>query len=185
MKNIPRFQAFALSGIFLFTAGTAALASGFILAPREGPSGDKHRPTVEAIEAQTEIGDGNLWKIYIRASDPDGDLDKLYVTFSQPGVGSFSPALLVQKTKVKSLNGFIIVWAQLKGGGSSGDIYADVEIRAEDRAGNMSEPKTMEFTVLQYGGEDRFAPASGFDTGNFLGQPDFPLETETEIGKSG
>jgi hypothetical protein len=58
-----------------------------------------------------------------------------------------------------------------------------VEIRAEDRAGNMSEPKILEFTLSQFGGEDRFVPASGFDTRNNLGQADFPLETETDIAK--
>jgi hypothetical protein len=184
MLSMPGVRSVALSGILLFLAGTTAFASGFILGPAEGPLGDKHRPIVEAIEAQKEIGDGNLWKIYIRASDPDGDLDKLHVTFSQPGTGSYSPDLLVQKTKMKSLNGFVLVWAKLQGGGSTSAIYGDVEIRAEDRAGNMSAPKKLEFTLSQFGGEDRFIPASGFDTGNNLGQADFPLETETDIGKA-
>ena len=51
---ISGFRATALSSIFLFLAGTTAFASGFFLAPREGPLGDKHRPVVEATEAQKE-----------------------------------------------------------------------------------------------------------------------------------
>ena len=184
MKPMSGFRAISLSSILLFFAGTTAFASGIFLAPREGPVGDKHRPTVEAIEAQKEIGEGNLWKIYLRASDPDGDLDKLHVTFGQPGGGSYSPDLLVQKATMKSLNGFVLVWARLQGGGSTGDIYGDVEIRVEDRAGNMSAPKVFQFTLLQFGGEDQFVPANGFDTRNNLGQADFPLQTETELGKT-
>ena len=43
---------------------------------------------LRAIAAQNEIGIGKLWKIYIRATDPDGDIDADVV--DRPDKGSFA-----------------------------------------------------------------------------------------------
>ncbi len=176
-----RWMKYIVAGAaFLLWAGSTSSGLGFLLPPREGPVGEKHRPVVEAITAQNEIRDGNLWKIYLRASDPDGDLDKIHVSFSQLGA-DFTPDLLPQKTMAREMNGYILVWASLNGGGSTGDIYAEVDIRVEDRAGNMSESMKMSFTVAQFGKKDGFVPPPPFNATNSLGQADFPLLTETEL----
>ncbi|MFC1491378.1 hypothetical protein ACFLQ0_02175 [Nitrospinota bacterium] len=175
----PGFRSLILGIALLFlAAGSAHAFLPFILPPREGPVGKKHEPIVEAIAAQTEIRDGNLWKIYIRASDPDGDLDKIQVTFSQLGNGTYSPDLLVQKKTVRNLNGAILVWAYLNGGRASGTIYGAVEIRVEDRAGNVSDAKTMEFEVQDFGPPDTFVPPRGFNASILLGQAEFPLQSD-------
>ncbi len=173
-----RFQlwTFGLGLAYFLLAG--AISDAFLLEPREGPVGEKHRPVVKAIAAQNEIGNGYLWKIYVRASDPDGDLDKIQVMFSQLGSGIYSPDLVVQKSKHKILNGAILVWARLSGGGASSDIHGEVDIRAEDRAGNMSEPKKMSFTVYITGKKDQYVPPPGFNATNNLGQAEFPLLTD-------
>ncbi len=183
MKRKRWIVIFTVGVMFLFWAGDKSSVSGFLIPQREGPVGEKHRPVVDAIAAQNEIREGNLWKIYLRASDPDGDLDKIHVSFSQLG-GDFTPDLLPQKTTARKMNGYILVWAILNGGSSAGDIYAEVDIRVEDRAGNMSQPKNLEFTLRQFGKEDRYVPPSRFNATNSLGQADFPLQTETDIGKS-
>ena len=145
----------------LIWAGTVSSGFGFLLPRREGPVGEKNRPTVESIAAQNEIGDGNLWKIYVRASDPDGDLDKIQIMFTQLGTGIYSPELLVQKSMHKTLNGVILIWASLKGDGASNDIHGELYIQAEDRAGNMSEPKKLSFTVNIIGKKRQLRCASG------------------------
>jgi hypothetical protein len=165
---------FALVAAILVWAGSTPSGFGFLLPPREGPVGEKHRPIVEAIAAQNDIREGSLWKIYLRASDPDGDLDKIFVSFSQLGA-DFTPDLLPQKTKVQVMNGYILVWAKLEGGAATSDIYGQVDIRVEDRAGNYSEPKIMSFTLGQYGQADRFVPPAEFNSTNSLGQAEFPL----------
>jgi hypothetical protein len=168
------------TALLLFAAGSAFAFFPFILPPRVGPVGKKHEPVVEAISAQTEIRNGNQWKIYVRASDPDGDMDRIQVSFGQLGVGSYPPDLLVLKKTVKKLNGAIMVWAWLKGGdANAGTIYATVKILVEDRAGNISEVKTMEFEVQNFGPEDTFVPPPGFNSSNVLGTADFPLVTDT------
>ncbi|MEE9275772.1 MAG: hypothetical protein V3V62_10730, partial [bacterium] len=38
--------------------------------PDFGPVGKKHRPVLDTVWAQSEIGEGYLWHIYLRAHDP-------------------------------------------------------------------------------------------------------------------
>jgi hypothetical protein len=178
MRRLPKVSPIVMSSLFLLIAGTMAPAFAIYFQPREGPVGDEHRPVVEAIAAQNEIGHGHVWKIYVRASNPDGDLDKIQVTFSQVGAGIFAPDLLAQKSKNKNLNGYILVWSRLNGGGPTSDIHAEVDIRTEDRAGNLSEPKKMAFTVREIGKKDEFDPPAEFNKSVNLGQAEFPLQTD-------
>ncbi len=183
MKRTRKRISLALGALMLLVAG--APVSGFeFFRPNIGPAGEEHRPVVIAIDAQREIGDGTLWRIYVRASDPDGDLDKIQVTFSA-SPGMYAPDLLIlPKSQQKKVNGAILVWARLNGDGSTDDIYGEVEIRVEDRAGNLSEPKKLEFTVQEYGMYDEFVPSPEFDRNVVLGQAEFPLETSSSTGKS-
>ena len=59
-------------------------------------------------------------------------------------------------------------------------VQAEVEIRVEDRAGNMSEPRKLEFEVGDFRKEDRFKPSPAFHAKNKLGQAEFGLLTEDE-----
>ncbi len=157
----------------------AGPASGAFLPPREGPTGEKHRPAVEAVAAQKEIAEGHMYKIYLRASDPDGDLDKIHIAISQTG-GEITNSLLTHKMTGK-LNGYIAVWARLGGMDRQiSNVEAEVEIRVEDRAGNMSEPRKIEFIVGDFKKEDTFKPPAAFNAGNRLGQAEFELLTEDE-----
>ncbi len=55
-----------------------------------------------------------------------------------------------------------------------------MEIRVEDRAGNMSEPKKLNFEVGDFNKKDRFRPLAAFNAKNKLGQAEFGLLTEEE-----
>ncbi len=173
---------FVLAGaLFLSCAplfvGTASGA--LFLPPREGPTGEKHTPTVEAVAGQNEIAEGHMYKVYLRASDPDGDLDKIHIVISQTG-GEITNSMLTHK-KTGMLNGYIAVWARLEGVDRQiSNVDAEMEIRVEDRAGNVSEPKKIEFIVGDFKKEDTFKPPAAFDAGNKLGQADFELLTEDE-----
>ena len=177
--NIFRIPVLALAMILL-AAGWANAYESFLLPPGEGPTGEKHTPVIQEIAAQKEIRDGALWKIYIRATDPDGDLDRIQITFGQPG-GTYVPDIIMQDKKSKEMNGALLVWARLNGG--TGSIYATAEIRVEDRAGNLSKPQVLQFQVHMLGPPDTFAPPAGFDAATHLGQAHFPLQTGESIGR--
>jgi hypothetical protein len=183
MKRIQGLISFALVAMILLPVGSTV--SGYELFRRkQGPVGEKHTTVVEALDAQREIGDGTLWRIYLRASDPDGDLDRVQITFfSSPGM--YAPEqLILPASKQKQANGAILIWARLNGGDSTTDIYGEIEIRVEDRAGNLSNPKKLEFTVQEYGMYDEFVPSAAFNRDVVLGQAQFPLETTSATDKS-
>ena len=183
MKRIQGLTLFALVALLLWPVGSTV--SGFeLFRTKQGPVGEQHTPVVEAIAAQREIGDGTLWRVYLRASDPDGDLDKVQITFfSSPGM--YAPEKLVLPTSQrKQTNGAILIWARLNGDGSTTDIYGEVEIRVEDRAGNLSKPQKLKFTVQEFGMYDEFVPPAKFKRDVVLGQAQFPLETTSSTGKS-
>ena len=184
MVRKPGFRVWILgAALLLLTGGAAQALSWFILPPQEGPVGKEHTPVIQAIAAQTEIRDGAFWKIYVSASDPDGDLDKIMVTFGQLGASMFTPDILYQDKRTKTLNGHIFVWANLIGGGGASEtIYGTVEIIAIDRAGNESASKTMEFQIHTLGPKDTFVPPPIFNASNRIGTAEFPLESENLVG---
>jgi|TARA_B100000315_G_scaffold250571_1_gene283617 hypothetical protein len=173
------------AAIFLLAAGSAKAFLPFILPPQEGPVGKAHEPVIEAVSAQKEIGIGQLWKIYIRASDPDGDVDKIYVSFSQLGVSYIALPLLLDRP-VKKIQGAVLTWTTLASTSTqTGVIYASAEVRVEDRAGNVSDSKTFEFILDPYGPKDKFAPPAALAEGPVYGQVDFPIRSEDELGTDG
>ena len=172
----------------MFKKLSALVASFLILSSctplPEGPVGEKHRPVVRGIAAQNEIGIGQKWKIYIHATDPDGNMDKIHVSFEQPG--GFYPGLpLVLSRPVREINGAVLTWTILAGTGfQMGAIYASAEIQVEDRAGNMSEPKKIDFTLGPFGPKDKFVPPPPFVKDIVYGQVDFPIRSENDVIKN-
>jgi len=88
--------------------------------------------------------------------------------------------IIMQEKKSKTLNGALLVWVRPNGGGSN-TIYATADIRVEDRAGNFSKPRILEFEVQTFGPLDTFIPPAGFDAATHLGQADFPLQTDLAL----
>lgn len=171
----------ALAAAIFVWAGYTPSGFGFLLPPREGPVGERHTPVIQSIAVQNEIGIGNLWKIYIQAKDPEGDIDKIYVYFAQPG-GSYPNFPLVLRKPVSELKGAVLVWTVLAGTQTqSGPIYASAEVRVEDRAGNISEPKVFDFTLSPFGPKDQFNPPPPFDKNLVYGQVDFPIQSEDDL----
>lgn len=182
-RKLPGTNVFLIAALSLLLAGCAEIAANFIR-PLKGPVGQKHAPILEAVYAQREIGDGNLWKVYVRATDPDGDLDKIFIGFQQPGAWWAPEFMILPKTQRKRLNGAVLYWAALQGGGSSSTIYASTQVYVEDRAGNMSEVRTLEFVILQDDTKDREPPPGKFGK-IVLGQMDFPILTDSALGGDG
>ncbi len=171
--------------IFLLAAGSAKAFLPFILPPQEGPVGKAHEPVIEAVSAQKEIGIGELWKIYIRASDPDGDVDKIYVSFSQLGDDYISLPLLLDRP-MKKIQGSVLTWTTLASSSTqTGVIYGTAEVWVEDRAGNTSNSKKFEFILDPFGPRDKFVPPPALATGPVFGQVDFPIRSEDDLGGDG
>ncbi len=167
----PRLRAGLLAAALLL-AGCAEFAQNFYR-PNEGPVGEKHAPVLKAVWAQDEIGNGASWRIYVRAQDPDGDLDKVYVTFHQPGAIWPQEFVILPQSQRRQANGSVLFWVDMKS--LAATIWAEAHVVVEDRAGNMSEVRKIEFAVVSMEKEDASAPPLGFEGGVHLGQMEFPL----------
>lgn len=163
----------------LFLAGCAEFTENFIR-PDKGPIGQKHAPVLEAIWAQPEIGENEMWKVYVRAHDPDGDLDKVFIGFHQPGAVWSPDFLILHKSQRKKANGAVLYWTFIRG--FSSIMYVQVNVRVEDRAGNMSETRSIELELTPLRKKDAANPPAGFAKNVLFGTMDFPIRAITSTG---
>jgi len=143
--------------------------------PETGPRGEAHRPVLEAVWAQPEIGEREFWRIYVRASDPDGDLDAVFITFDQHGATYAGELLILPASQRRRANGAVEVYTDMKDGSGGLAVYGTARVHVLDRAGNRSEAKTFSFAVLGSPRADAGAPPQGFERGVTLGRAEFPL----------
>jgi hypothetical protein len=150
--------------------------------PQEGPVGDAHRPRLEAVWAQPEIGFGEMWRIYVRAADPDGDLDKVWVTFTRFGATYPGTFVYLPEGQHRLANGYIQMWARPRGGLNFGEmpIYARAEVRVEDRAGNQSGALSFAFALIGQPVGAGSPPPAGFAREARL--TDMEMHMDIEIG---
>jgi len=122
-----------------------------------------NKPKVEEIFASKEVFSGEAWKIYLNASDPDGDMTFIQVSLWVPG-GILTPVRLgVPASTGKELSGYLVLYTSdlpfsvQRFGGSEITIYVAVE----DRAGHVSE-RAITSTRLLLGARQEPPPAGKF-----------------------
>jgi len=96
-------------------------------------------PVITHHFASEEIRPGDIWKVYIRAADPEGDMKKIICTVSQPGRGPYPVCYVkIPESQRRDLSGFLY----LNTSGSQGLTFTNLtlQIEIQDRAGNMSRP---------------------------------------------
>ena len=97
-------------------------------------------PVLEKVWASPVTPSGKLLKIYIKASDPDGDMTWLCVAAGrgkQVTTGAFS--IRISREAGKSLNGYIY-WDTSR---AEENIAGTAEITIEDSKGQQSERKSV------------------------------------------
>ena len=93
----------------LFVAVVLA-AGGAMLEPRtaqpavEGEKG----PVILQSFASKELRPGDVWKIYLKASDPEGLMKYIFATVSQPGTNAYPISIIrIKGENQKELSGYI------------------------------------------------------------------------------
>lgn len=123
-------------GLFLFLAGCATTGG----APGGGTASPGSPPVITAAFASKTLVPGDTWKIYIKATDPDGDMKYVFASVYQTGRGDY-PA---SRTRLSSengreLNGFVYLNTLVPGGYDF--LYfvtLTVTISIQDSAGHYS-----------------------------------------------
>jgi hypothetical protein len=120
-------------------------------------------PAIGKSFASDQLRPGDLWKIYIQASDPDGDMESIVSVVEQTGTGAYPPSFTrIKAENGKEASGYIYL---ITNGPSGFDFLYNqqltVSIHIRDKAGHTSQP--VSFKVLLLAGKvQKTPPAGGF-----------------------
>ncbi len=132
-------KAISLAAAVLLFAGCAATGMQGV---KEGPAPAASVPVITAAFASKTLAPGDTWKVYIKASDPSGDMKYVYASVYQIGRGDYSPSRTrIAEGNAKELNGFVYLNTLVPGGYEF--LYAvtiTLTVEIQDRAGNYSRP---------------------------------------------
>jgi hypothetical protein len=126
----------------------ASVMMAFVLALYPGIPGaaekaeGKAAPTITASFAASEISPGATWKIYLKASDPEGDMRYIVATVKQAGGGVYPVSFTrIRQENRKELSGYVYLNTFSNSNYSSLVYYGlTLTIWIQDRAGNFSNP---------------------------------------------
>jgi hypothetical protein len=124
--------------LLLFTTGAVGCAR---LEPIEVPESKSAKavPVIRRSFASKQISPGDTWKVYLIASDPEGEMDKIVCTIDQPGVGEYPVSFTkIKEENRKELAGYIYLNTQTSDDLNSVNITLTVQIL--DRVGHSSSP---------------------------------------------
>lgn len=112
---------------------------------------------------------GSIWKIYIEAEDPDGDMDKIAIVVNQLGYGSYPTDWVMLKPQYRNhLIGFL-QWNTFSSKASFLPEWTRITVRVSifDKAKNESNEVVFPFT-LESGvkDQDEYPLPAPFDRGN-------------------
>lgn len=138
-------------GFFL----TAACAHFESMEVREQKYG-KASPVIEESFASKIMRNGDTWKIYLKASDPDGDM-KTIVCILEKGQrnGTDTSYISIKGENRKELSGYLIWYP-----GPNVDSYHEIlmEIQVQDMAGHYSKPVSLALSIKPSGKQESPPP---------------------------
>jgi len=104
-------------------------------------------PVITEAFASKEALPGSTWKIYLKASDPDGDMQYIVAVVYQPGWGDYPVSRTrIPKEDGKELNGYVYLNTLIPGGYNFLNFFTfTATIQVMDKAGHYSKP--IEFPV--------------------------------------
>lgn len=94
--------------IFLCIFGVLAITLFFLSFGRAQSKPNSNAPMITSTFAIDKGYYGYVWRIYIEAEDPDGDMHKIVSTVDQPGWGHYFPdTILIKSQNRNHLKGYV------------------------------------------------------------------------------
>ena len=157
-----------LVGLALIVLSAMGCATMMDMQVREEKYG-KAAPVITASFASQQLSPGDNWKIYLKASDPDGDMQYVVAVVEQRGLGAYPISYTkLKEGNQKELSGYVF----LNTSGPFGDswLYSyslTIIVQIRDKAGHNSQPAT--FQVAFDSRYTQQSPPSGTYEENNLG----------------
>jgi hypothetical protein len=157
------------------------LVAVILFVPLKGwtqPKPGTHAPIITHVFAVDRAPFGYVWKIYIEAEDPDGDMLRIASVVEQPGQASYPTDWIYLKPQYQKHFIGYIQWNTLNGSYLKEWTTITLKVSVFDKAGNESNEVVFPFT-FETGVKDPYnykLPAP-FDQGNLprLGYIDINL----------
>ena len=149
----------------------------------------KAAPAITASFAASEITPGATWRIYLKASDPDGDMRYIVATVKQAGAGVYPVSFTrIREENRKELSGYVYL-NTLSGSNYTSLLYygLTLTIWVQDRAGNFSNPVEVPLTFGSRAEAQAPPPAGAYEDRD-LGPIMVPLQAisaHNEMGTFG
>jgi hypothetical protein len=102
---------------------------------------EKGIPVIVQSFAPKEITPGDLWKVYLKASDPDGKMKYILATISQPGVGTYPVSVTrIKDENQKELSGYIYLNTAPARSAQFFNLTLTLTVNIKDDKGQFSKP---------------------------------------------
>ena len=108
----------------------------------------KSVPVITEAFASKELIPGHTWKVYLKASDPDGDMQYIVSNVYQPGWGDYplSRTRIKEETR-KELDGYIYLNTLIPEGYEFLNFFTiRLTVQIQDKAGHYSNPVVFPVT---------------------------------------
>ena len=127
----------ALIVMLMMALGWAFFEPGAAQTPAEG----KGIPVITQSFASEEIRPGDTWKVYLKASDPDGKMNYIFATVSQPGVGTYPVSITrIKEENRKELSGYLYLNTAPAGLPQFFNRSLTLTVNIQSRGGQFSQP---------------------------------------------
>jgi hypothetical protein len=147
-KKMKRWLAVVM--LLFWAMGCASFES---MSVREEKYG-KAVPAITASFASKQMRRGDTWRVYLNASDPDGDMKAIVCTIDQPGVGTYpvSNVRILEQDR-KELSGYLTL--NTVGAKISEFTNIQLTIQIQDLGGHSSVPVSFPLTLQQGMGQEQ------------------------------
>jgi hypothetical protein len=159
MKKIAPIAFIGAVVILLMGIGNSKSLNEWLSKPGGSP------PVITHWYASERLYQGDIWRIYLEAKDPDGDMVHFVCDFDQLGSGTYRPEYVVLKKQHRGeLRGYLR-WFSTGGDGLSLSEWTQVSVTVfiRDKGGNRS--NRVIFPLELSLGAKQGPPPPPFDTG--------------------
>ena len=142
-----------LAAVFIFLC--LAMGCATLMSSKEEV---KATPVITQSFASREIRIGDTWKIYLNASDPNGEMTKISAIVDQPEQIYPEGITKVSKENGKGFSGYLYLSTNSLANAPDGTSIT-LWVQIQDRAGNLSQPATFPLTLKSLATQE--APPQG------------------------
>ena len=170
MKRIAAVVFMGALVAFTMRTGYSESLGEWLIEPGGSP------PIITHWFASEELSHGDIWKIYVEANDPDGDMRQFVCVFNQVGYGLYSSEYVVIKKRHREKMKGYLAFPSFLGAGFWLPEWTQLSltIYIRDKGGNIS--NKVAFPLVLSRGAKQEPPPSPFDIGGLDRLGTIPVE---------